>query len=165
MGATLVATRLPIPEESLHSIGRFPVCWPDVAIALQAGVAALRPNAKVARTLAHPLTQGCPLARLRFDGDPLLKIVEEVKSRLREHIVFVQCGFFWEVLADDAIVCSEIFGWRLGDGPSGVYMTGVPTNAFRFKQQLEDLGYSYVLVGQVASGGRAVVELHSAGAA
>ena len=152
------------------------VIFQDVVIeALQAGARALRcvrttnqPSPKPVRTTTRPplkpVPPDHPLHGRRYQDATLMDIVDDIKSSHPDHIVFVQCGYFLEVYGEDAVVCSEIFGWKIAGGNSRFEEhTGVPAGAFRFKQRLEDDGLSYVLVGQGDPSERLVIEVFTAG--
>lgn len=95
-----------------------------------------------------PPEEGHPLHERRFFGDKPAEIVAYIKSDFPNHIVFIQNGYFWETYDEDARICSSIFGWKVADrGLNGVF-TGVPTNARKFIQRLQEMGVSFVFVKQ-----------------
>ena len=52
-------------------------------------------------------------AQTSIDGEiipsmSVMDIVSLVKKKLGNVVVFVQCGYFWEVYNEDAVICSEI---------------------------------------------------------
>ena len=108
------------------------------------------------------------MGRRLFNGDRPIDIVNDLKIDYPDHIVFVQNGFFWEVYEGDAEVCSRLFGWKIASHGTGRTFTGVPINARKFKDRLEDESVSYVMVAQTefpstaASVERAPVELFTA---
>lgn len=120
----------------------------DVREALSVAVLALKKSTYTKRPPAHPITDDDPLRRRFFNGDRPIDIVKDLKLDYPDHIVFVQNGFFWEVYEDDADVCSRVFGWKIASHGTGHNFTGVPTNAYKFKERLEDEGLSYVMVAQ-----------------
>jgi hypothetical protein len=158
----------------------------DVVVeALQAGARALRnvqttnlqpiksvqttssPPTKPIRTTNPPppktVATDRPLHDRRYQGTNQMEIVEDIKSSHPDHIVFIHSGYMWLVYGRDAVVCSEIFGWKITSANSrfGEH-TGVPINSIRFKQRLKDDGLSYVLVANGDPGERLVVEVFTA---
>lgn len=123
---------------------------------------------KSSRLPNRPVPAGHSLSTRHYFGDKPIDIARELKSEYPDHVVFVQNGYFWETYDGDAKTCSEIFGWKVADHGHGAEFTGVPANAFRFKEKLEALGMSYILVGQseypssVPDVERQVVELYDA---
>lgn len=76
-----------------------------------------------------------------------IEIFERLKMKYPEYILFIQNGYFLEVYREDAKICSEIFGWETSDARNDIF-TGVPTNAFKFKDKLKKMGKKYIIVRQ-----------------
>ena len=88
------------------------------------------------------ITKTIRLAQTSFDGEVIppmkvLDIVSLVKNKVGEVLVFVQCGFFWEVYNGDALACAELFGWKVARKGENLDFTGVPINAKKFMEILE----------------------------
>lgn len=120
-----------------------------LALAVEA-LAEPEPQPKPVREPLWPVPDGHPLAGRQFDGDRPIEIARELKADYRSHMVFVQNGYFWETYEDDAYACSEVFGWRVTGQDTGHVFTGVPANAFRFKETLTARAIPYIMVAQVA---------------
>jgi hypothetical protein len=92
-----------------------------------------------------------------------LNIFRELKTKYPEHMIFIQSGFFYEVFGEDARECNRLFGWKLIER-CGLDWTGVPYNAYNFKDELKSLSKPYIIVEQIIEGGilkREIVEKSS----
>ena len=70
-----------------------------------------------------------------------------MKIQYPNHIIFVQNGYFFEIYEKDAKICSELFQWKIAKDRSYEY-TGVPINAHKFKEKLQNINQSYIIVKQ-----------------
>lgn len=89
-----------------------------------------------------------------------INIYTEIKTKYPYHMVFIQSGYFYELFGEDAKECNRIFGWELVER-CGLDWTGLPCNAYKFKDELQSLNKSYIIVEQVVEDGelkREIVE-------
>ena len=90
------------------------------------------------------------------------EIFKKLKVKYPEHIIFIQVGYFWELYNDDALLCSEYFGWTTFKRGREQLVTGVPINAKYIYDVLKSNNEAYVLVrqtGKKTSDGRALREV------
>jgi hypothetical protein len=72
----------------------------------------------------------------------------ENKVKFPNHIIFIQCGSFFEVYDDDALTCSEIFGWKTFN--RGEFrVAGIPTTKKTYLvQNLTEMRKAYIFIEQ-----------------
>ena len=74
-------------------------------------------------------------------------VYEKNKPKYSDHILFIQCGSFFEVYDDDALICSEVFGWKTFD--RGEYaVSGIPVYRKGFREILQEAKKPYVIIEQ-----------------
>ena len=88
------------------------------------------------------------LLGLTLSGRGLVDIKNECKEMLPKHLVFIQCGFFWNVFGFDAVKCSKLFGWKLYGKSDSITGIGMCSASLRFRE-LQDMGLPYCLLRQV----------------
>jgi len=81
----------------------------------------------------------------------MVEIRDYVKSKYGYVVVFIQCGYFWEVYGDDATFCHRLFGWKLADKGYDTF-TGIPIQNEKFLNNYELKTKGYALVPQVDYG-------------
>jgi hypothetical protein len=82
----------------------------------------------------------------RFYESPI-NIFQILKKEYPNHLIFIQNGYFFEVYRKDAKDCSNIFGWNIYDNYN-ILQTGVPINAYKFKNILKKLNRKFIIVKQ-----------------
>jgi hypothetical protein len=76
------------------------------------------------------------------------KLYTDYKANYRNHILFIQCGSFFEVYDDDALTCSELFGWKIFNrGEFRVAGTGISNKSY-FIDKLRKINKEYVIIEQ-----------------
>jgi len=77
-----------------------------------------------------------------------IKLYTEFKDIHPKHIIFTQCGSFYEVLNNDAMTCSELFGWIVFNrGENRV--AGIPVSQKEILiEKLKRLKVAYIIVEQ-----------------
>ena len=113
------------------------------------------------------LAQAPVLKKDRQGAKPLKKyapinMFREFKSKYPTHIIFIQCGRFYEVFGEDANECHRLFGWKTIK-KCGVDWTGTPTWSPNFKDKLKSLNRAYIIVDQIIEDGylkRQLAEKH-----
>lgn len=91
-----------------------------------------------------------------------INMFREFKSKYPTHIIFIQCGSFYEVFGEDANECHKLFGWKTFK-KCGLDSTGTPTWSSTFKDELKSLNRSYLIVDQIIENGhlsRQLAEKH-----
>jgi DNA mismatch repair ATPase MutS len=84
-----------------------------------------------------------------FRSSKPLDIHEELKREYPEHIIFIRCGFYYEVWFEDAEKCQDIFDWDIGQR-GGKSFSGVGKQGIRaITEKLEGQKIPYILVEQV----------------
>ena len=78
------------------------------------------------------------------EGKNLCEIWEKVKRDHPKHIVFIESGYMWEFIYEDAVLMSEIFDWKTFKTKGGVTKTGFPMRGKRPIEELEQAGYAYL---------------------
>lgn len=79
--------------------------------------------------------------------DSPIEIYYRLKMIYPDYILFIQNGYFFEIYKEDAKICSEVFGWIVTDVRNDIF-TGVPINAYKFKDKLKKMGKKYIIVRQ-----------------
>lgn len=72
--------------------------------------------------------------------------IEELKNINKDRIMLARCGAFIIAIGDDAVLLSQIFGFKLTCFKSQICKIGIPiTYILKYLQLLEEKGYSYIL--------------------
>jgi len=83
----------------------------------------------------------------RKSAGVLASTTDELKTRYPNHFIFIQAGYFFEIIGPDAEECNRLFGWKVATNWDRPY-TGVPINAQQFKKILRANNQPYVIVMQ-----------------
>lgn len=83
-----------------------------------------------------------------FYGESLVDLVTKIKALYSVELVFVQCGYFYEVYNEDARLCSDLLGWNVGERGETL-ITGCPIYSHNFRTRLQKMGQSHCLVSQL----------------
>ena len=79
-----------------------------------------------------------------FEGNNLFEIWEQVKRLTPNHIVFIESGYMWEFIEQDATLMSEVFEWNTFETAAGTKKTGFPLSGKRPIEELDKAGYAYL---------------------
>lgn len=72
-------------------------------------------------------------------------IVEELQ-KTEKRIILARCGVFMVAIGRDALFLNKTFGLKLSCLKPGICKVGIPLNyIFRYLDELEELGYGYLL--------------------
>jgi hypothetical protein len=81
--------------------------------------------------------------------EPILDIHQDIKSRYPEHLVIIENGCYFDLIAQDAEYMSNIFGYEIYRRQDGAEGAGFPTNAIEVWTDLRNLRKSYIVVSQL----------------
>jgi len=91
------------------------------------------------------------------DSPKPIDLYHHLKKRYPSHILFIKNGFFFDIFNEDAKFCSDVFGWKITKNNSHV-KTGVPVNAYRFKDNLRNRNKPYLIVSRNGSRSEIVID-------
>ena len=86
-----------------------------------------------------------------YTGDRFVDIYTDLKSKLPDHLVLIQSGFFYEILEDDAEYCREKFDWVAYTRGGAELAVGFPINGLGVFEELRQAEKPFVVVSQVAT--------------
>lgn len=98
--------------------------------------------------------------RIYFD-EKFVDIFNDIKSKYPKHLIFIQSGYYFNVLFKDAEECSNLFGWTIYEKTEGIPMTGIADGANmelekhkKIWNNLRSLERPFIIVSQLESGER-----------
>ena len=65
-----------------------------------------------------------------------INIFTKLKRKYPAHVIFIQCGWFYEFFGEDAKEINRLFGLKLGE-KQGLAFTGFPCTATKFNERKE----------------------------
>jgi hypothetical protein len=77
-----------------------------------------------------------------------INLYKENKVKYPNHIIFVQCGSFFEIYNEDASACSKLFEWKTFNRGEHT-VAGIPTNRKDITiKKLRELKIEYIFIEQ-----------------
>ena len=89
-----------------------------------------------------------------YIGESFLNIYQDIKSKYPNHLIIIECGFYFEVLAQDAEMLSKKYNWKIFERQVGVSTTGFPVYARKIWGNLKDEKIPFVVVSQLPKKGQ-----------
>ena len=89
-----------------------------------------------------------------YFNEKFIDIFNDIKSKYPKHLIFIQNGYYAEILFEDAEACSKLFGFKIYERSENVQTTGVPIESKRIWEDLQQLQRPYIIVSQLDSGGK-----------
>lgn len=80
-------------------------------------------------------------------GTPLIAIYEQAKSRYPHHLVFIQCGYFYELRGGDAEVMHLRENWKVTTR-NELPFTGTPTNTVKVFDDLRHEQIPFIVINE-----------------
>ena len=89
--------------------------------------------------------------RIYFD-EKFVDIFNDIKSKYQKHLIFIQNGYYAEILFEDAEECSKLFGYKIYERSENVPTTGVPIKSKQIWHELQLHHRPYIIVRQLDGG-------------
>jgi hypothetical protein len=89
--------------------------------------------------------------RIYFD-ERFVDIFNDIKSKYQKHLIFIQNGYYAEILFEDAEECSKLFGYKIYERSENVPTTGVPIKSKQIWHELQLHHRPYIIVRQLDGG-------------
>jgi DNA mismatch repair ATPase MutS len=74
-------------------------------------------------------------------------LFEQLKAKYPKHIIFIQCGYYYDVYDEDARECNRLFNWKIYKRGELDY-TGTSRKSTKFKDALKSMNHPYIIVDQ-----------------
>ena len=84
-----------------------------------------------------------------YEGVHFVDIYTDIKSMYPDHLVIIENGCYFEIIEDDALYLSQLYGWTVYERQHGVLMTGFPDNAKHIWNDLVSFKKPYLIVSQL----------------
>ena len=89
-----------------------------------------------------------------YIAESIFDIFQDIKSKYQNHLIIIQCGFYFEVLEQDAEMLSRRYGWKIYERQAGVSITGFPVTAKKIWEDLRIENIPFVVVSQLPKKGQ-----------
>ena len=87
-----------------------------------------------------------------FLYEKFIDIHNYIKALYPDHLVFIQNGYYFEILNEDAEYCNQLYGWTIYERQANIPMTGFTDNIRKIWSDLRKFEKPYVLVSQLEKG-------------
>jgi hypothetical protein len=94
------------------------------------------------------LTDSVIMNRIYY-AEPFSDIYDDLKQKLKDHVVIIENGIYFEVIYKDAELMSKLFGWTIYERSEGQPITGFKNDMKYIFRDLRYKNISYVLVSQI----------------
>ena len=98
----------------------------------------------------NQVTEAAVKSRVYFD-EPFADIFQDLKSKLKDFVVIIENGVYYEVLYEDAELFGNMFGWTVYERSPGQPLTGFPLTMEKVWPELKSRHIPYVVVSQIPS--------------